>query len=208
MHRGNADINTLTTISKCGFVLKLNLFWHGQRFLLGLLVGRRQMGISGRVLAWRFVCMGSSGIRGQQVGAEWVCYICGLGWVRTDFVDLAQRLTRHGAPRVDASLRPQEEGDTTARRRRHHPSRARSSSEGHGSRYSFFSRNHTGNNQGCANRSRSRNHTGIRSLREVKPRRELGNFEKLKWILKEEEFEEAQIALKGTQIMSCVELLS
>uniref|UniRef100_K3ZAP6 Uncharacterized protein n=1 Tax=Setaria italica TaxID=4555 RepID=K3ZAP6_SETIT len=29
-----------------------------------------------------------------------------------------------------------------------------------------------------------------------KSRRELGNFEKLKWILKEEEFEEAQIALK------------
>ena len=44
---------------------------------VGLLVGRGQMGILGRVFEWGSVCVGSNGFRGQRVGAGWAA---SAGW--------------------------------------------------------------------------------------------------------------------------------
>ena len=45
---------------------------------LGLLVGRGQMWILGRVFKWGSVCVGSNGFRGQRVGLH---LRVGAGWV-------------------------------------------------------------------------------------------------------------------------------
>jgi hypothetical protein len=49
--------------------------------MLGLLVGRGYMGISGRVFDWRPICVGSSGLKSQQGGAGWGFTFAGWGRV-------------------------------------------------------------------------------------------------------------------------------
>jgi hypothetical protein len=52
---------------------------------LALLMGRGLMGISGRVLEWGFISMGTNGFRGQRVGAGRVFCFWGLGRVGTGY---------------------------------------------------------------------------------------------------------------------------